>query len=321
MLLLSFLSLLLLSLAAMKMGTVVMSIWMYVVKEIRTSLFHCINCDDNEENCSEERIHEWDKAVAFYVGSIAKEDGTGGNLLFSHAQNMCPIFGTCLKEGPDVGMARANAEVMKLFIGGQQDIISKSCTIAQLNAGRIIEAMTIPLVQGALHYAYNIHDTHDEDDLPEEVEARGATMAASVLPLVHACNETDAAIIHDLMFAGRQENPHFDAVKAALERNYKCLGVTCEAVGGLIDPLNGDYRPGAAPCGIKVETSTATEGSTTTATNTKTTSTGDNGPNVGLAVGLTIGIVAGLSIIAAVISQKGDRKEYDSGAGNMPEMA
>jgi len=37
------------------------------------------------------------------------------------------------------------------------------------------------------------------------------------------------------------------AVKAAIESVYKCLGMTCADVGGLIE-TGTDYYPGAEPC-------------------------------------------------------------------------
>ena len=35
----------------------------------------------------------------------------------------------------------------------------------------------------------------------------------------------------------------------AFERNYECMGVTCEDVGGLVDE-NGDFYPGTEACGL-----------------------------------------------------------------------
>ena len=112
----------------------------------------------------------------------------------------------------------------------------------------------------------------------------------------------------------------FEVVKTAFERNYNCLGITCEDVGGLIDSVTDGYLFGAEPCGyVKPSSSTSSSiGSSTSSSTTNKSTGGDNGPNVGLAVGLTVGIVAFLVIVALLVSRKGDEKEYDGALE--PEM-
>eukprot|EP00965_Chrysotila_dentata_P153624 5077444-Pleurochrysis_carterae.AAC.1 len=43
----------------------------------------------------------------------------------------------------------------------------------------------------------------------------------------------------------------WSAVKAAFERNYECMGITCAEVGGLWDLSGSRYFPGATPCSDK----------------------------------------------------------------------
>merc|ERR1712028_92183 len=69
------------------------------------------------------------------------------------------------------------------------------------------------------------------------------------LPLVHKCDAASAKTVSDHMFFGKAvydkttgaftsgTKPDSAAVKAALEKTYTCLGITCAHVGGL---QNGD---------------------------------------------------------------------------------
>jgi hypothetical protein len=51
--------------------------------------------------------------------------------------------------------------------------------------------MTVPLIQGALYYAY-INDR--QSDSGEKDEAAAAVFAASILPLVNSCSPVDALL-------------------------------------------------------------------------------------------------------------------------------
>jgi len=67
--------------------------------------------------------------------------------------------------------------------------------------------------------------------------------------LIHACSPEDATIIYDNMKIGNPNDPNFKAVKAAYERNYGCLGITCDMVGGFTEPISPyPYYAGAEPC-------------------------------------------------------------------------
>merc|ERR1719236_459539 len=92
--------------------------------------------------------------------------------------------------------------------------------------------MTVPLVQGTLRYAWKTGHIGGNDNKPSDQSAKnsaeGSTFAAAVLPLVHAC---DAA-----------------AVKAALEKTYRCLGITCAHVGGLLSSDGVTPEAGMGGC-------------------------------------------------------------------------
>jgi hypothetical protein len=106
--------------------------------------------------------------------------------------------------------------------------------------------MLIPLVQGTLLNAYSQFISADNT---RRDEASGATFGASILPYVHHCNPNDATIISDLVGASSERTgTDFPKVKAALERNYKCMGLQCSDIGGIWDKNSDAYYPYAGVC-------------------------------------------------------------------------
>jgi len=298
-------------------GTAYMAVWMYVIREMEDAIDDCNSGCTASGACNDDQVHAWDEAVAFYTGSVPKNSGEGGYLLYSLAQKRCENFGTCLTTGAETGMARVNSEIFKNFREGKQNLMMGNCEVARKNVERITQLMTVPLIQGTIRYAY-IMDK--ESDKREKTEAEGATFAAAVLPMVNACNEGDADIIYDNMKTGNGGNAKFDEVKAAFERNLGCLGITCGDIGGLVDEASVGYKAGAEPCGYTPEPinepsvstgSSSKPSSSTASSNASTSDKGNEGANVGLAVGLTFGIVAFLAIVALVVSRKRNEKEFD----------
>merc|ERR1719356_1813620 len=104
--------------------------------------------------------------------------------------------------------------------------------------------MTVPLIQGTLRYAYI---TSTDKNAGEKAEAEGATFAASVLPIVHDCDEDAAANIYKNMKTGQSNGSNFAVVKNSFEQVYECLGVRGSDVGGLWNEATGSYFLGAEP--------------------------------------------------------------------------
>ena len=223
-----------------------MNVWMYVIREMEDALDDCDKrCDIND--CNDDPVKAWDEAVAFYTGSLELQDGSGkGKLLHGLADKRCVNFNTCGDLADSLeGTAHVNLEIFRQFKEGLRKINQGECPAARTNKESIEQLMAIPLVQGTLRYAY-VRSTDVDPD--ETAEAEGATFAAAVLPVVHACDEDDAKIIYDNMGVDSSK-PNFEAVKEAFERNYACMGIRCEDVGGLYDSVNMKYFEGADPCG------------------------------------------------------------------------
>merc|ERR1711985_209018 len=112
----------------------------------------------------------------------------------------------------------------------------------------IVELMSIPLVQGSLRYAYKVAKLQGGS----KEFAEGAAFSAAILPRVHACDASAAKVISDNMNMEISESARmsagYGAVKKAFESVYKCLGITCASVGGLL-LQDAEYYEGAKPCG------------------------------------------------------------------------
>ena len=227
-----------------------MNIWMAVIGKMEESAVQCQNDCGNE--CTDLSVHLWDTAVAFYVGSLAGESGTAkGNLMYDLADRMCKAFRTCGQASlGESGTSYVNIEAMSEFSRGQAFAAGRQCDELILSKERIVRLMTVPLVQATIRSAYfrGIHPAATEED-GEIDEAMGATYAATILPLVHACDPNDAEIIYTNM----RLTPNVDlavdfrAVKTALEHSYSCMGLTCKQVGGVWEKTQ--YGTSAAPCG------------------------------------------------------------------------
>lgn len=230
-----------------------MNVWMYVIREMEDAVD---DCDANNLNQNDDYVKAWDEAVAFYVGSLEGEDGSGsGNLLYALADKRCANYGTCVDD--ESGLSNVNERVMELFNKGKTQMLSGECSGLIGTKDSIVELMTVPLVQGTLRYAYKLEYLSGGD----KEMAEGYAFAAAVLPRLAVC-DTDAATIvaNNLLVNGSSSRNSiydqpwvmadgFAALKAEFEENYDCLGITCEDVGGLLmtDGSNS-YYTGAEPC-------------------------------------------------------------------------
>ena len=270
---------------AVKKGTAYLSIFMYVIRELEDALDDCNRGCDRDE-CNDDAVHALDEAVAFYGGALLGDASSGnGNLLYALAEKRCENFNTC---GVD-GQSNVNNEIFVQFRKMQDNLLKEDCEAGRVNKDRIVELMYVPMIQGALRYAYF---QGEQNDTSEKSEAEGATFAAAVLPIVHACSPVDADAIYDNMRIGETAKADFSVVKAAFENNYDCMGITCEDVGGLYD--GADYYPKAAPCGSSKR--------------------GD--APVGVIVGVVLGVLAILGLGLMIRSRSSSQVEFKTDGSN-----
>ena len=292
---------------AISKGTAYMNLLMYVIRELEDALGDCnANCAIGD--CNEAPVHALDEAVAFYAGSLEGKDGSGdGFLLYNLADKRALDFRTAGENSNEVeGTSHINIEIIREFQRAQLFLLDGNCPEAAINKEIIVNYMKVPLVQGALRYAYiRQFEVPSGGGLREKAEAEGAAFAAAVLPWVAYCDEADADLIYENLRVGSQDpDVNFAAVKAAFERTYKCLGISCGQVGGLWG-VDG-YKDGAKPCGGGASG----------------VGIGSEDANAGVIVGGIFGAVAGLALLLFLWSRCVSKQQSTSkGSGNIAAVS
>merc|ERR1719201_1112918 len=140
-----------------KKGSAYMNVWMYVIHEIEDAISDCTNSCTNPgaQDCNADPVHAIDEAAAFYAGSLEGSSATGiannGKLVFRLAEKRCANFGTCTGCG---GQAKANSEIIQKLQEAQTKLQQAQCVDVVPLKNRIVELMSIPLIQGSIRYAY-----------------------------------------------------------------------------------------------------------------------------------------------------------------------
>jgi len=216
-----------------------------------TKCEHRIPCDPDEHPyCDKRDLHLMEGAVGFYAGSLEGHDGTGqGLLMYDLADKLCVDFRTCGEHGNKAkGTSKLNLDLFALFDEMQEAYLGHNCVDARSRQDRVAALINVPLVQGTLRQAYI---NHHKPGASLNDEAKGAAFALGIIPVVAKCSQGDARIIYDNMKPQRGFATDFDAVKGAFERNYACMRITCEDIGGYYyngGLLGGHYYPGADAC-------------------------------------------------------------------------
>merc|ERR1711904_231122 len=219
-----------------------MNVWMYVIREFEDAIADCkAGCID----CNDDPVHAWDEGVAFYTGSLEGTDGSGsGKMIHALADKRCKNYGTCTAAN---GGSQVNEALFELFTKGKVALQQGKCSDIPPLKKMIVELMSVPLVQGSLRYAYKVANLQGAS----KEKAEGAAFSAAILPRIHKCDAAAAKIISDNMNMEIAESARmsagYAAVKTAFEKTYKCLGMTCAHVGGLIMEGTTHYEK-AEPC-------------------------------------------------------------------------
>eukprot|EP00933_Yihiella_yeosuensis_P038728 TRINITY_DN3266_c0_g1_i4.p1 TRINITY_DN3266_c0_g1~~TRINITY_DN3266_c0_g1_i4.p1 ORF type:complete len:491 (-),score=121.57 TRINITY_DN3266_c0_g1_i4:759-2231(-) len=236
-----------------KKTTAYMNVWMYIIREMEDALQ---DCKSGCLQCNDDPVHAWDEGWAFYAGSLEGKDVGGsssGKLVYRLAEKRCANFGTCTGANGANKISAVNDALLPLFQKGQLTLLQGKCAEVVPIKRRIVELMSVPLVQGALRYAYKVAKLSGGS----KEKAEGAVFAAAILPRIAKCDAGAAKVISDnmKMDSSKPMASGFQAVKTAFEQTYKCLGITCKDVGGLISVAPA-YFEGAGPCS-DVETATS----------------------------------------------------------------
>merc|ERR1711865_429763 len=188
-------------------------------------------------------------------------------------------------------VSRQHAVCHEKFTLGQAKLLSGDCISVQAIKDQIVDYMSVPLVQGALRYAYKVDNLSGGDKEKAEMVA----FTGAILPRVAACSVTDAATIRSNMFIDGTMSSEFSAVKLAFENNYACMGITCAQVGGLM--LNDGYYDGASPC---EDTSAPTSAPTNQPTSAPTTSSTSDDDDDFFKIAFVVAVVVVALLVVAI---------------------
>lgn len=259
---------------AISLGALTMNVWMHVLVTLDQAVGSCVN--DNILQA----VQLWDDAVGFYTG-------IGGDpslsQLYQIGEEYCQWFGTCSPSDVHV-----NSRLSTLFSDGREFLEDSQCIRVQNQVlWDIVKQMTIPLIQGALYHAYEV-DVR-QMTTQDYIQAEVATFAASLLPRIHACSAgDDASLIWLNTRLSSTTSTSFEVIKGALERQYECLGITCEEVGGIIDRSFEDrtvYLRNAEPCHISSKDGLETN---------------RNGSSNNAKVGISIGVILLIALMVCI---------------------
>lgn len=248
---------------AIKIASLCLNIWMYITYKMDVAMNSCDNPSGEPD------IGSWDAAFALFTGSLdhlkISNNGTlpqdrkitkkgKGHMLHALADELCTYFRTCDSDGGVEGPSTITVALLRGFRLGQEFLTTRECQVAR-DVQRVMQnAMVVPLLQGLLLHTY-------ERIAATKLlwsESQSTAYAAAVLPVLHACSESDAKLVHDTIIPGPSVGhdselltmKQFQTVKKALERNYNCLGITCVDVGGIWDSAAAQYMDGAVPCSM-----------------------------------------------------------------------
>ena len=142
--------------------------------------------------CNVIRVHAWYKAVAFYTGSLEGKNGNmAGKMLYRLAEKRCKNYKTCTGE-----MSKVNKEILRQFSDGKRKLNQGKCQEIHPIKKKIINLMSIPLIQGTLRYAYKIA----RGDGTTKEKAEGVAFLGAILPRLHSCSHQDADIVRKHMW-------------------------------------------------------------------------------------------------------------------------
>lgn len=205
-------------------------------------------------------LDAWDQAVATYTGSALFWDDEGsesntGSLYYNMVDELARDFGA-IEQKSFPHRSTVNKYIMDEFVQGKSALKQGDCEAmggVEKAYYMILHKMRVPWVQGFLRSAFvlSLEEDYFDDQRREEERGKGAAFLAALLPDLHLCQPNTAQTVYDLFRAsyGTNERPDYYRIRELLEPHYECLGVTCDDVGGLLDPESGDYYPGTHPCG------------------------------------------------------------------------
>ena len=122
-------------------------------------------------------------------------------------------------------------------------------------------------------------------------------LLSSIVPIINSCSSGSASVMYKDLAPGAATGASYEVIRAAFERNYECLGIKCEDVGGLLDTSGKEYLPRAQPCGVSFDKNkdeskySSPSASVPDKNEANKQNNAKNATNLPLALGLSFGLI------------------------------
>jgi len=221
------------------------------IQTVKMGCFSYRGYNDGGDRC-QDAVDLWDNAAAV-------QDGPN-YLGTKRCQNYITCGWTFANKDAtgEANIAIANQKVLNLFQIGQNAIRTGDIVGAKGIIKLIQSAQLVSYIQGVGRYAQKISASETPNVEGENKEyAEGMAFSTGMLPQLYQCDRSAAKTV-DKTFQLKKGNSFSGTIEnflGVLRKNYQCLGITCEDVGGLWnskkddpEPKTPEYYPGAQPC-------------------------------------------------------------------------
>ncbi|VEU41835.1 unnamed protein product [Pseudo-nitzschia multistriata] len=195
-----------------------------VLAQMKSSLDECNN------GSVEKAREEWDRAVAYFVGSMEGHLAGGktdshGVWLYALGNEFCNDFSTCETSGE----ATVNQQLMFNFASGRDSLVDGECNhLNNLVPDAITPKLLVPIIQGVIGSSIKIGDNPDPDVL-----ATVHILSQAIIPYIQPINPESAALLKDAFgsFSSISTAPVVSNIVEAFTNVLDGLGIPCDTIG------------------------------------------------------------------------------------------
>eukprot|EP00536_Pseudo-nitzschia_multiseries_P000699 jgi/Psemu1/1580/gm1.1580_g len=196
-----------------------------VLRQMQSSVEECTKGDVDKAR------KEWDKAVAYFVGSMegrlaGGENDRHGVWMYALGNEFCGDFGSCEASGE----AKITQEIMFNFASGRDSMVDGECDHMKIMVSDFITPkLYVPLIQGVISSAIKIgnHPTNGE------LVATLHILTRALVPHIERVNPNSASVLMEAFgsFPSLSTTPVVSKILGAFQNVLDDLGVQCQSIG------------------------------------------------------------------------------------------
>jgi hypothetical protein len=208
-----------------------------VLEDLHRAVSSCYS----ESSADAITVESWDRAAALIVGSLEKDDLTGGHSGFSHvalADESCQHFGVCAPEGGAV----LNYEIQSVLREGENAAVNGSCEDLENLASVLRSLLIVPFVQQVLISSMELSSS----SLKKSSLANGYVFSRTLIPLLESVDSFAAETLESSFQLNLTTVDRDSARKVfvALAQVYEEVAIDCHLIGvykGTTDACNPSF--------------------------------------------------------------------------------